>query len=90
MKQGAKMTKSYSIKERKDGHSWRLLGNVIIADSWQEAKKIFTEWLIEWLDEENSDSGIDAHEKVGAEYRAGHYMDTFRYDVTTWTIKKVN
>jgi hypothetical protein len=84
------MTKQYSIKERKDGRDWRPLGSSVFASSWQEAKKSFTEWVLEWLDEENSDSAIEACEEIREQYRAGQYLDTFRQDITTWTIKKVD
>jgi len=84
------MVREFSIKERKDGREWRPLGKTIVAGNWQEATKCFTEWIMEWLDEENSDHATHELEEISKAYRAKEYFHTYRKDTTTWTIKRID
>lgn len=52
--------------------------------------KCFTEWIMEWLDEENSDHATHELEEISKAYRAKEYLHTYRKDTTTWTIKRID
>jgi hypothetical protein len=84
------MVKTFKIKHRKDGQGWGIYGPEIYASSWHEAKKTFTEWVMNWLDEVNNDHGQDTLDLVRKEYQQGQYLDTFFYDAHTYTIKNLD
>jgi hypothetical protein len=84
------MTRTYKVKEQIDGHSWKDFGIEIYASNWHGARKGFTEWIMGWLDEINADQEIEQFEAVSADYRKGEYLDTFRTDNKTYTIKRIN
>lgn len=83
------MIKTYKIRHRKDGQGWKFFSQDIFANSWYEAKKNFTEWVLGWLGEENNDHAIEYTDKIRAEYLRGEYLDTLYYDADTYTIKNV-
>lgn len=82
--------KTYTIKERRDGGSWKPLEHVkLYGTNWQDAKKQFTQWVLGWLGDENSDSAIKAWDELRKNYNSGKFVDTWCDDVYTYTIKAV-
>ena len=81
--------KTYTVKCRKDGCSWKDSGVKLYATSWHEAKGKLTEWVIGWLDNVNKSTAIEECAQLRQDYLSGKYIDTYRYDTNTYTIKAV-
>lgn len=61
-----------------------------IAQSYGLAMKHFTEWIIDWLDEENNTESIDACEKLQSQYRDNEYVNSFLLDGVVYSFRENN
>ena len=61
-----------------------------IAQNYDLAMKHFTNWILDWLDEENNSESIDACEKLQSLYRDNEYVDSFLLDGVFYSFRENN
>ncbi len=54
--------------------------DVIFSGTYDDALKQFMDWALDWLDEDNSDSGIELYEQLLEKYNSGETFTSFEYD----------
>lgn len=60
------------------------------AQNYSLAMKHFTNWILDWLDEENNTESIDACEKLQSLYRDNEYVNSFSLDGVVYSFRENN
>lgn len=79
---------TYQVHKKHDGSDWQFTGITFYTRTLSAAKKRFTEWIIEWLDDLNNDHAITTHDDIVLGYQDGEYLDSFSYDTYCYKLEE--